>query len=112
MTIEEMKASIIESLTVELENDPDFSDDILEEKVTNAVEEVKRARRYKSAGYSDEQIEADIIDFQSNIRDISLYDYNQIGVDFQSSDTENGKTRSFINRRQLFNGIIPLAKLL
>jgi len=112
MTIDELKESVIEGLTTELESDPDFSADILEQKVDNVINEVKQARRYAQAGYSDEQIEADIVNYISNIRNISLYDYNQSGLDFQSSHTENGTSRSFMSRYRLFYGILPLANRL
>lgn len=111
MTIDELKESITEGLTVELESDPDFSDEILEEKVNNAVNEVILARRYKMAKYSDEQIEADIENYRSNIRDIALYDYNQSGMDFQSNHQENGINRSYTSRHRLFYGIVPLTRL-
>lgn len=110
MTIDELKTSIVDSLTVELESDPDFSEEILEGKVDNAINEVKLARRYAMAGYSDEKIESDIVNYISNIRDISLYDYNQVGMDFQSNHQENGTNRSFMSRYRLFYGIIPLAR--
>ena len=109
MTIDELKTSVIEGLTVELENEPDFSSEMLEEKVNNAVNEVMRSRRYKKAGYSQAQIEADIEDFISNIRNIALYDYNQIGGEFQTQSQENSVLRTYMNRRNLFSGIIPLA---
>lgn len=112
MTIDELKTEIIESLTVELESDPDFSGEILEEKVANVINEVKQARKYAQAGYTDEQIESDIINYYANIRNLSLYDYNQSGMDFQSGHTENGITRSFMSRNRLFYGIVPLAKQL
>ena len=108
MTIDELKESVIESLTVELGDDPDFSEEILTEKVSNAINEVVLARRYRKAKYSDEQIEADIANYISNIRDISLYDYNQSGQDFQSNHQENGINRSYMSRHRLFYGIIPL----
>lgn len=112
MTIDELKESVIEGLTAELESDPDFSEEILEQKVDNVINEVKQARRYAQAGYSDEQIETDIINYISNIRNISLYDYNQSGIDFQTNSQENGTSRSFMSRHRLFYGIIPLAKQL
>lgn len=112
MTIDELKESVIEGLTAELESDPDFSAEILEQKVDNVINEVKQARRYAQAGYSDEQIETDIVNYISNIRNISLYDYNQSGIDFQTNSQENGTSRSFMSRHRLFYGIIPLAKQL
>lgn len=110
MTIDELKESVIESLTTELDSDPDFSEEILEEKVNSVVNEVILARRYRMAGYTDEQIEADIENYISNIRNIALYDYNQSGLDFQSSHTENGTIRSYMSRHRLFSGIVPLSK--
>lgn len=112
MTIDELKDSVIESLTIELQNDPDFSEDILAEKVDNAVREVQLARRYAKAGYSTEKIETDIVNYLPNIRNISLYDYNQSGMDFQTNHQENGTNRSYMSRHRLFNGIIPLAAVL
>lgn len=112
MTIDELKESVIEGLTTELESDPDFSAEILEQKVDNVINEVKQTRRYAQSGYSDEQIETDIVNYISNIRNISLYDYNQSGIDFQTNSQENGTSRSFMSRHRLFYGIIPLAKQL
>ena len=111
MTIEEMKDAIVAGLTIELNDDPDFSAEILREKVENAVREVMLARRYASAGYTDAQIETDIQRFYPNIRDLSLYDYNQSGVEGQSSSQENSVMRTYVNRNRMFNGIIPLTKI-
>lgn len=112
MTIDELKDNIVESLTVELESDPDFSEEILEQKVVNAINEVKLARRYAIVGFPQKKIEADIVNYLPIIRDVSLYDYNQSGMDFQTNHQENGTNRSYISRSRLFNGIIPLAKVL
>lgn len=111
MTIEELKASVVESLVIELQSDPDFSEDILEEKVNNAVNEVKMQRRYKSLHYTEDMIEADIVNFISNIRNIALYDYNQSGMDFQTNHQENGTNRSWMSRSRLLAGVIPLTKM-
>lgn len=111
MTIDELKQEIIDGLTVELQSDPDFSAETLEQKVDNVINEVKQARRYVRAGYTAAQIEADIVNYVSNIRNISLYDYNQSGLDFQSSHTENGTSRSYTSRNRLFYGILPLARM-
>ena len=111
MTNDELKESIIADLTVELEDDPQFDADILTKKVENAIKEVKLARGYARAGYTDEMIESDIQTFHAIIRDVALYDYNQSGLDFQTSSQENGNQRTFMIRRYLFNGVIPLAKM-
>lgn len=112
MTIDEMKDAIVEGLTIELQSDPDFSPEVLNEKVDNAIREVKLLRRYASAGYSTERIEKDIVSYYSNIRGLALYDYNQAGVEGQSSSQENSVLRTYVNRNRMFNGIVPLSKVL
>ena len=109
MTIDEIKNTVINELSVELKGDPSFSEDMIIVKVDNAIREVKRARRYPSS-YTPEMIEADLTNFISNVKNIALYDYNQIGIEGQSASTELGNNRTFVDRNSLFRGIIPFAK--
>ena len=51
----------------------------LNSKIKNAYREVKRIRSYPDE-YSDEMIEKDMERYYSNIRNLALYDYNQIGA--------------------------------
>ena len=104
-----LQEQLIADLTVELKDEPTFSSDKLTQKVINAIREVHRARKYPTH-YEKEQIEKDIYNYYSNIRNIALYDYNQIGIEFQESSSENGTSRSYVDRRELFSGIIPLAQ--
>lgn len=75
-------------------------------KVKNAIREVKRARNYPSH-YTNEMISNDMENYYSNIKDIALYDYNQIGAEGQTSHSENGTSRTWKDRKECFNGIIP-----
>lgn len=109
MTVDEMRNAIIAELIIELKDESVFSQGKLEIKVDNAIREVKRARKYPSS-YSDEMIDADMEQFYSNIKNIALYDYNMIGVEGQSASTENGESRTYIDRNKLFYGIIPFAR--
>lgn len=105
-----MQDELIEDLTVELEiSDVNFSASLLEVKVKGAIRDVKRARAYPSY-YTDDQIETDMEQFYMNCRNIALYDYNKVGVDFQSSHNENSVTSSYTEREKLFAGIIPLSR--
>lgn len=105
-----LKSEIISDLELELSNDQNFNVEILQNKVKNAVREVQNSRKYPTH-YTKEQIENDMYSFYSNIRNIALYDYNQIGVEFQQSHNENGTSRSYTDRNKLFSGVIPLAKM-
>lgn len=112
-TFEELKAEVLSGLTVELSGEPAFSEDVLVEKINNAFREVKRERLRGIGGvypsyYTQEMQVADMEQFYSNIRTIALYDYNQIGLEGQTSSTESAITRTYVNRNSLFNGVVPL----
>lgn len=107
--IDEIKNAIIDELRIELSGDPSLSEDMLNIKVDSAIREVKRVRNYP-ANYTDEMIEKDLAGFYSNIKNIALYDYNQIGIEGQSVSNENGENRTFVDRNTLFRGIIPFAR--
>ena len=104
-----LQDEIIADLTTELKNEQTFDLSKLKQKVINAIREVKKARKYP-ATYEDETIDKDLAEYYSNIRNIALYDYNQIGIEFQTSSSENGVSRNYMEREKLFSGIIPLAK--
>lgn len=110
---DEMKISleeeIIEDLTAELKiTDKKFNPAILPSKVRNALKEVKKARKYPHY-YTEEQINADMYEYYSNIRSLALYDYNTIGMEFQTASSENSTSRTMADRNKCFAGIIPLS---
>lgn len=105
-----LEQEIFVDLTTELEiADKNFNSTLLRSKVQNALREVKRARKYPES-YSNERIERDMRDYYSNIRNLALYDYNTIGMEFQSSSSENSTSRTMTDRDKLFAGIIPLSR--
>lgn len=107
-----LEQEIFADLSAELSvSDENFNETLLLSKVRNAMREVKRARKYPKT-YSDSQIEEDMYDYYSNIRNIALYDYNKIGAEFQNSMGENGTNRVFSDRKSLFNGICPFVRVL
>lgn len=105
-----MQSLLIADLKIELSKDSTFDESVLTIKVVNAIKEVKRERRYPSH-YTDEMIEEDLDRYYSNIRAIALYDYNQIGVEGQQSHNEGGVSRTWVDRKSLFNGILPLSRV-
>lgn len=106
-----LEQELIQDLKAELQiADERFNEQLLLSKVRNALREVKAARKYPSY-YTDKQVNADMYDYYRNIRNIALYDYNTIGMDFQSASSENSTSRTMIDRNKLFAGIIPFSKL-
>lgn len=104
-----LQDELLSDLTNELEGEASFSSSTLKNKLVGAIREVKRARKYPSY-YTDEQIQTDLYEYYSNIRNIALYDYNKIGAEGETSHSENGVNRSYGDRDKLFAGIIPLSK--
>lgn len=103
-------SELSEDLTAELSIlDKAFDAKLLLSKIKSAMREVKNTRNYPDY-YTEEQIEEDMNRYYSNIRSLALYDYNKIGAEFESSHSENGESRSYMERNKLFAGIIPLAR--
>lgn len=109
LTLENLQEEVIADLTIELRNSVDFDEEVLKLKVKNAINEIIRVRNY-NASFTKKMIEQDMYRYISNVRDIALYDYNQIGAEFQSFSTEPSESRSWADRNKLFYGIVPIAK--
>lgn len=78
---------------------------ILSSKIKNAIREVRRTRNYQ-VYHSEDFVCADIGQFYSNIRELALYDFNQIGAEGEISHSENGTSRAWKDRNDCFNGIV------
>mgnify|MGYP003429633819 FL=1 len=104
-----LQEELIADLTTELINEPTFNAEVLAQKVISAIKEVKTARKYPKY-YTDEQIYDDLYGYYSNIRNIALYDYNKVGAEFEETHNENSVNRNWVKRKELFSGVLPLAR--
>lgn len=97
---------ILESLKKTLDVTEDSDITILTEILNDAISEIKGARHYPS-----DMRPSDILDdmqkYISNVKKLAKYDYNQVGVEYQTSHNENGISRSYMDRRRCFDGIVP-----
>lgn len=112
--LEGLSRKLYTDLSVELMEDEEggcFSEILLRQKIKNAINEVACLRRYPSS-YSEEDKLNDLSSFYSVVRRVALYDYNQIGMEFERSHSEKNTDRTFVNRNQLFVGIIPITKII
>ena len=107
----ELKQEIIADLTTELQNDPAFRADVLELKVSDAIREVMMKRNYSATSYTEKQIEKDLQNYYSIIKNVALYDYNHIGAEGESSHSENSVSRTWVNRDDLFKGLHTFVKV-
>ena len=112
MTLEELQDEIVADLTIELSEDDDFSADVLAIKVKNAIREIKSARNYPNS-YTDEMIEKDLeTNYYSTIVNLARYDYNQSGAEGEVNHSEGDVSRSWVDRKEFFNGVTPFVKIL
>ena len=73
--------------------------------------DVRLYRNYPD-NYTEEMIEKDMKKFDSIIIDLALYDYNQEGGEFQISSSENGTSRSWIDRDKILGKVTPFVNVL
>lgn len=102
--MEPLVNEILEDLTTELGLTEESDLVVLSSKIRNAYREVKRARNYQSS-HTQEFIDRDMENFYSNIRELALYDFNQVGAEGQTSHSENGTSRVWKDRRECLNGV-------
>lgn len=102
--MESLVNEILEDLTTELGLTEDSDLAVLTSKIRNAYREVKRTRNYQSS-HMQEFIDRDMEGFYSNIRELALYDFNQVGAEGQTSHSENGTSRVWKERRECLNGV-------
>ena len=108
MTISEMIEDIKNSISIKynIQNDAQKIA-ILVSVIENAVDDVKLARNYPTS-YSD--IESDLVSYKSKIQRIAEYDFLQTGATGQTNHSENGVSRTWIDRVKLFAGIVSLCR--
>ncbi len=95
---------VLEDLVTELDLLEDSDIAILTSKIKNAYREVKRARNYQPE-HTQTFIDKDMENFYSNIRELALYDFNQVGVEGQVGSVENGISRTYKSRRECLDGV-------
>lgn len=100
---------VISDLTTMYSDQPTFNANKIAVIVNKVVEEVVFARKYKEASYTDEQIERDLLNYRSQIYNLSEYDFSHFGAPHETSHSENSISRTWVERNKLFSGIIPLS---
>ena len=112
MSEQELIEEVVAALTEELNEDADFSENILRVKVKSVVREFKNRRNYIATSMDSKAIEEDMERFYSTILDVSRYDYNQRGAEGQESHADNGVTRKWVDRNKLWMNVHPFVKVM
>jgi hypothetical protein len=83
---------------------------ILEEILTNAIKEIKQARRYPP-NLTEYEIALDMANYEANVKKLASYDYGLLGGEGESSHSENGVSRSYFDRAKCFYGVLPYCNM-
>ena len=111
-SIDELQTEIFEELKTELKHEPLFKEEVLSNKVRDAIREVIRRRCYNNSALTNEQILQDLSRHYSVIKQAALIWYNRIGSEGETVHYENTVHRSFIYDDDIFTGVIPFVKVL
>lgn len=84
---------------------------LLEQLISQAEADIRAKRMYPES-YTEEKIAEDIEKFQSVVVNLVVYDRSQAGENFMASYSENGVSRTWRDREDLFVGVFPFAKIL
>ena len=84
---------------------------LLNQLIEQAKKEIAIKRMYPDT-YSEDDIAEDLKRFENNIVDLAVYDRSQAGEAYMASYSENGVSRSWKNREDLFFGVYPFVKVL
>ena len=84
---------------------------LLEQLISQAEADFRAKRMYPES-YTEEKIAADMKKFQSVVVNLVVYDRSQAGENFMASYSENGVSRTWRDREDLFVGVFPFAKVL
>ena len=109
---------IKDELTIELASsgaDFDSSSEsdvvLLRIKIRGAYRTVRSTRNYQKH-HDEEFISADMRRMYSIIKDLALYDFNQIGAEGERIHAENGISRTWVNKNSILNQVTPFGTIL
>ena len=104
----EIAKEVCQDLIIELGISKGNDHVLLEAKVKNAVREVRNHRNYPSH-FTEDDIQKDLSKFYSNIHDLALYDYNQVGVEGQVSHSEMASQEHGRTGKNVLKGVFAWA---
>lgn len=107
--METLLDEILKDLTDELGLTKESDVAVLSSKIKSGICEVRMHRNYPDH-FTEAQIEADLNRHYSNIRELALYDFNQVGAEGQTSHNENSTSRTWKDRKECLNGVFAFCR--
>lgn len=121
-TLEKVKIRLGQYHIKTVENEDGTSSDVVvfdakedNPKIEQLIDQIKneiRNKRMYPESYTAEKIDDDLKKYENVIIDLAVYDHSQAGEAFMSSYTENGVSRNWKEREDLFVGVYPFVRIL
>lgn len=109
---DKLRKDIVADLTVELKEEPMFDVAKLTVKVNDAIRKVRSARKYEYTTYTEERMGKDLYDnYYAVVKDLTLYYWNKIGAEFESSHDENDVSRTYISENEILGNVPAFVKI-
>lgn len=97
-----MEAELLEMFSAYLGNDyPEEDEPVLLLLIQKAISDFKIQINYPKT-FSEEKINEDLEKNKFCIFELAYYDYNMQGTEFQTSHSENGVSRSWNNKAEIY----------
>lgn len=97
-------------ITVLFDEEEEVNDNLLSLLCNKSVDTVSQVRY--GNGYTEEQKQTAIEQYESKIFDLTLYRYLKMGAEFEKQHSSNGTVISYQSESDILKGIVPLAKLI
>lgn len=106
-----LEKELVDDLTTELiEVDKNFKPNVLLSKVKSAIREVYNDRGYPDY-YTEKQKSDDLYQQYDKIRRRAYYDYGQLGAPGESSHSENGTNRAWLDRVAYCGAVLRISRI-
>lgn len=111
--MDELQDELFKDLKIELADELHGENDekLLSVKIKNAMREVKQRRNYQKS-HGKAFIDEDMQQFYSVIHNLVIYDWNTIGAEGEQGHSENGTSRSYVDRNTYLSAVIPFATVI
>lgn len=106
-----MIEEIVAELMAKLKDEPDLTEEICRAEVKNVIRELKMKRNYTATSMSKEDIEDDMENYYSVVRNVSESRCVRLGAESEIGHSENGISRQYVNEDDLWKGVHAFVKV-
>lgn len=105
--MEEILNDVVNYLRIKDTTEQKYLKVLVKQAITNVIN-----KRYPFKECSEQEQEATVRRYSNVIFNAVIYAYAKDGAEFQTSHTENGIQRSWIDEENLYKDVVPYIKIL